>query len=69
MNLNDAVWIVPSANWTYSRRQLPAQAVCVGCERNLLFLVGVTHSAMGGSHFHLVQGLEGGEPPRVDPEW
>src|SRR5262249_39569168 len=33
---------------------------------NQLFLVGVTRDEMGGSHFHLVQGRAGGEPPRVD---
>jgi phosphoribosylformylglycinamidine synthase len=35
---------------------------------NLLFLAGVTRDEMGGSHFHLVRGLGGGEPPRVDTE-
>jgi phosphoribosylformylglycinamidine (FGAM) synthase-like enzyme len=33
---------------------------------NALFLVGETRDEMGGSHFHLVHGLAGGEPPRVD---
>jgi phosphoribosylformylglycinamidine synthase len=33
---------------------------------NLLFLVGVTRNEMGGSHYHLIHGLEGGEPPAVD---
>ncbi len=35
---------------------------------NLLFLVGVTREEMGGSHYHLVCGLGGAEPPLVDAE-
>jgi phosphoribosylformylglycinamidine synthase len=35
---------------------------------NLLFLIGVTRDEMGGSHYHLVHGLSGGTPPRVDLE-
>jgi phosphoribosylformylglycinamidine synthase len=31
---------------------------------NLLFLVGTTKDEMGGSHYHLVNGLQGGEVPR-----
>jgi phosphoribosylformylglycinamidine (FGAM) synthase-like enzyme len=33
---------------------------------NLLFLIGVTQNEMGGSHFNLVHGIEGGAPPKVD---
>jgi phosphoribosylformylglycinamidine synthase len=33
---------------------------------NLLYLVGVTKNEMGGSHYNLVNGLEGGVPPQVD---
>jgi phosphoribosylformylglycinamidine synthase len=33
---------------------------------NALFLVGVTRDEMGGSHFHLAMGKEGGAVPRVD---
>jgi phosphoribosylformylglycinamidine synthase len=33
---------------------------------NSLYLLGVTKEEMGGSHYNLVQGLKGGEPPRVD---
>jgi phosphoribosylformylglycinamidine synthase len=33
---------------------------------NLLFLVGVTRDELGGSHYHLVNGIEGGAVPRVD---
>ncbi len=35
---------------------------------NLLFLVGVTKNEMGGSHYHLVNGISDGMPPRVDLE-
>jgi phosphoribosylformylglycinamidine synthase len=35
---------------------------------NLLFLIGVTENEMGGSHFNLVNGLEGGVAPKVDLE-
>ena len=33
---------------------------------NLLYLVGLTKNELGGSHFALVEGLSGGEVPRVD---
>src|SRR5207249_12262758 len=33
---------------------------------NLLYLLGVTRNELGGSHYHLVHGLTGGEPPHVD---
>jgi phosphoribosylformylglycinamidine synthase len=35
---------------------------------NLLFLVGVTKNELGGSHYHLVNGVTGGAVPRVDVE-
>jgi phosphoribosylformylglycinamidine synthase len=35
---------------------------------NRLFLVGTTRDEMGGSHYHLVHGLDGGSVPRVDLE-
>jgi phosphoribosylformylglycinamidine synthase len=35
---------------------------------NLLFLVGVTRNEMGGSHYHLVNRIEGGQVPQVDLE-
>src|SRR5205085_7400529 len=35
---------------------------------NLLYLVGVTKDEMGGSHYHLVSGQEGGTVPQVDRE-
>ena len=34
---------------------------------NYLWLVGATRMEMGGSHFNLVNGLEGGRVPAVDP--
>jgi phosphoribosylformylglycinamidine synthase len=34
---------------------------------NVLFVVGMTHNEMGGSHFAMVNGLSGGEVPKVDP--
>ncbi|MBT6153182.1 MAG: phosphoribosylformylglycinamidine synthase subunit PurL [Planctomycetaceae bacterium] len=33
---------------------------------NAVYLVGTTHDEMGGSHYALVNDLEGGEVPRVD---
>jgi phosphoribosylformylglycinamidine synthase subunit PurSL len=33
---------------------------------NLLYQVGLTKNEMGGSHFALVEGLSGGEAPKVD---
>jgi phosphoribosylformylglycinamidine synthase subunit PurSL len=35
---------------------------------NLLYLVGETKNELGGSHFALVNGLEGGQVPTVDPK-
>jgi phosphoribosylformylglycinamidine synthase len=35
---------------------------------NLIFLVGITSNEMGGSHFNLVHGIEGGTPPKVHLE-
>jgi phosphoribosylformylglycinamidine synthase subunit PurSL len=35
---------------------------------NLLFLIGATKEEMGGSHYHLVRGIEGGAVPRPDLE-
>lgn len=33
---------------------------------NLVYLIGQTKAELGGSHFSLVRGLQGGEVPRVD---
>ena len=35
---------------------------------NLLYLIGETKDEMGGSHFHLVNGLTGGNVPTVDKD-
>jgi phosphoribosylformylglycinamidine synthase len=35
---------------------------------NHLYLVGLTHNEMGGSHFALVESLAGGQVPKVDAE-
>src|SRR5207244_1046780 len=35
---------------------------------NALYLVGATHNEMGGSHYHLIHGQNGGVVPRVDVE-
>ena len=35
---------------------------------NLLYLIGPTHNELGGSHYAMVNGLEGGNVPRVDME-
>ncbi|QDT68224.1 Phosphoribosylformylglycinamidine synthase subunit PurL [Planctomycetes bacterium MalM25] len=46
-----------------------AQSVTMDLKRpeSLLYLVGVTHNELGGSHFGLVNDLTGGEVPKVDP--
>src|SRR5439155_1603968 len=35
---------------------------------NFLFLVGTTKNEMGGSHYNLVNGIDGGDVPKVDLE-
>ena len=64
--------IIPPTLLISALGQVPDVRRCVSMDLkepgNVLFLVGVTRDEMGGSHFHLVQGLEGGEPPRVDME-
>jgi phosphoribosylformylglycinamidine (FGAM) synthase-like enzyme len=35
---------------------------------NLLYIVGRTRNEMGGSHYGLVEGLSGGEVPKVNPQ-
>jgi phosphoribosylformylglycinamidine synthase len=35
---------------------------------NLLYLVGLTKNELGGSHFALVEGLSGGDVPKVDAQ-
>src|SRR6202035_4452964 len=33
---------------------------------NILYLLGTTKDEMGGSHYNLVRGVDGGDAPRVD---
>jgi len=35
---------------------------------NVIYLVGSTQRELGGSHYHLIHGLTGGDVPRVDRE-
>jgi phosphoribosylformylglycinamidine synthase len=61
---------IPSSLLISALGQLPrvSQAVTMDLKEvgNRLFLVGATHEELGGSHFHLVNGLPGGRVPRVD---
>lgn len=50
--------------------QVPDVRKCVTMDLkepgNVLFMVGETRNELGGSHFHLALGLEGGDVPRVN---
>jgi phosphoribosylformylglycinamidine synthase len=52
--------------------QVPDVRRCVSMDLkaagNRLYVVGVTKPALGGSHYNLVAGCDGGEPPQVDIE-
>jgi phosphoribosylformylglycinamidine synthase len=52
--------------------QVPDVRRCVSMDLkaagNVLYLVGETRDELGGSHYHLVTGQSGGEPPRVNVE-
>ena len=52
--------------------QVPDVRKCVTMDLkepgNFLLLVGETRDELGGSHWAMVRGLEGGNVPRVDPE-
>ncbi|MGE3819321.1 MAG: phosphoribosylformylglycinamidine synthase subunit PurL [Isosphaeraceae bacterium] len=52
--------------------QVPDVRRCVTMDlkrpENLLLIVGPTRRELGGSHWHLALGLDGGVVPRVDPE-
>ncbi len=52
--------------------QVPDVRKCVTMDLkepgNLLLLVGETRDELGGSHWAMVRGLEGGNVPRVDPD-
>jgi phosphoribosylformylglycinamidine synthase len=64
--------VIPPTLLISALGQVPDVRRCISMDLkepgNFLLLVGVTRKEMGGSHFHLVNGLEGGEPPRVDLE-
>ena len=45
------------------RRAVSMDAKAAG---NLIYVVGLTRNELGGSHFHLVRGVQGGEAPIVD---
>jgi phosphoribosylformylglycinamidine synthase len=50
--------------------QVPDVRRCVSMDLkapgNRLYLIGVTKDELGGSHYHMVTGQSGSEPPRVD---
>ena len=61
---------IPASLLISALGQMPrvSQAVTMDLKEagNRLFLVGSTQEELGGSHFHLVNGLPGGRVPRVD---
>jgi len=63
---------IPSSLLISALGQIPrvSQAVTMDLKEagNRLFVVGATQDELGGSHFHLVNGLPGGRVPRVDLE-
>src|SRR5262249_12706565 len=64
--------VIPGTLLISAMGRVPDMRRCVSMDLKgpgkRLYLVGVTKEEMGGSHYHLVQGLTGGEPPRVDLE-
>ena len=52
--------------------QVPDVRKCVTMDLkeagNILLLVGATRDELGGSHWAMIRGLDGGNVPRVDPE-
>jgi phosphoribosylformylglycinamidine synthase len=66
----DRVIVIPPTLLISALGRVPDVRKCVTMDLkqagNLLYLVGVTRDEMGGSHYHLVRGVEGGSPPRVD---
>jgi phosphoribosylformylglycinamidine synthase len=64
--------VIPPTLLISALGRIPDVRLCVTMDLkepdNLLFLVGATQKEMGGSHYHLAQGLAGGEVPRVDLE-
>jgi phosphoribosylformylglycinamidine synthase len=63
---------IPSTLLISAMGQIDDVAKCVTMDLktpgNLLYLVGETKEELGGSHYALVNGLEGGQPPKVDPK-
>ena len=61
---------IPATLLISAMGQIPdvSQAVTMDLKRpgSLLYAVGATRRELGGSHFALVNGLEGGAPPQVD---
>jgi phosphoribosylformylglycinamidine synthase len=64
--------VIPPTLLISALGQVPDVRRCVTMDLkepgNLLYVVGLTHNEMGGSHYHLVHGLTGGAVPRVDVE-
>jgi phosphoribosylformylglycinamidine synthase len=64
--------VIPPTLLISALGQVPDVRRCVTMDLkepgNILYLVGVTRQEMGGSHYHLVNGLGGGEVPTVDLE-
>jgi phosphoribosylformylglycinamidine synthase len=64
--------VIPPTLLISALGQVPDVRRCVTMDLkqpdDLLYLVGVTKEELGGSHYHLVHGLEGGEVPAVDTE-
>jgi phosphoribosylformylglycinamidine synthase len=62
--------VIPPTLLISALGQVPDVRRCVTMDLkesgNLLFLVGQTRAEMGGSHYHFVQGGEGGTVPRPD---
>ena len=63
---------IPSSLLISAIGQVDDVARCVSMDLkepgNLIYIVGETKDEMGGSHFALVEGLDGGNVPKVDPQ-
>lgn len=62
--------VIPPTLLISALGQVPDVRRCVTMDLkepgNLLYLIGVTKEEMGGSHYHLVHGLDGGSVPVTD---
>jgi phosphoribosylformylglycinamidine synthase len=62
--------VIPPTLLISAMGQVPDIARCVTMDLkkpgNKLYLLGVTKEELGGSHYHLVTGQQGGQPPTVD---